>query len=174
MEDTELGHIMSISLPDPKTSPELFEGLLTRRVMAYLFDIVIISVITIAFMLATFVVGILTLGLAWLTLPIVAPLAVLIYYVATLGSPTRATIGMRMFDIVLTPTSGPPMEGWKALIHPFVFWLTIWIFWPLLLVGLFTQRRQLVHDLITKTLMVRRSPMEKHWNNSGKFNGFTA
>lgn len=163
---------MSISLPDPKTSPELFEGLLTRRIMAYLVDIVIISIISLAFLLATFIVGVLTLGLAWLTLPVIVPLAVLLYYVFTLGSPTRATIGMRIFDIVLTPTSGPPLEGWKVLIHPVVFWLTIWIFWPLLFVGLFTQRRQLLHDMITGTLMVRRSPMERHWGNFNKFDGF--
>lgn len=165
---------MSIELPDPKTSPELFEGILTRRVMAYLVDIVVISIISTAFIVATAIVGLLTLGLAWVTLPIVIPAAVLLYYVVTLGSPSRATIGMRFFDIVLTPTSGPPLEGWKVLIHPFVFWLTIWLFWPVLFIGLFSQRRQLVHDMVTGSLMVRRSPMERHWGNYREFDGFAA
>lgn len=154
---------MTTELPDPSTAPELFEGVLTRRVMAYFVDLVLISCLIVVLLLATFIAGVLTLGLAWLTLPVVAPIAVFLYYAATLGSSRRATIGMQMTDIVLTPTQGPPLDGWKVLIHPFVFWISIWIFWPLLFVGLVTQRRQLVHDLITGTLMVRRSPMEQHW-----------
>jgi len=165
---------MSMDLPDPRTSPELFDGVLTRRVMAYLVDLVIISAVSLALFLLTIVAGFLTLGLAWLSLPLIAPVAVFLYYVVTLGSARRATVGMQVFDLVLTPVSGPPLEGWKALIHPFVFWVTIWLFWPLLLVGLFSQRRQLIHDMITGTLMLRRSPMERHWASQGGFEGFSA
>lgn len=154
---------MTTELPDPSTAPELFEGVLTRRVMAYFVDLVLISCLIVVLLLATFIAGVLTLGLAWLTLPVVAPIAVFLYYAVTLGSARRATIGMQMTDIVLTPTQGLPLDGWKVLIHPFVFWISIWISWPFLFVGLVTQRRQLVHDLITGTLMVRRSPMEQHW-----------
>jgi uncharacterized RDD family membrane protein YckC len=110
------------------------------------------------------IAGIFTLGLLWILMPLFLFFAVLFYYAATLGSPARATVGMRLFDLVLTPTRNAPLDGWKVLIHPFVFWLTIWIFWPLLFVALFTSRRQLLHDLIAGTLMVRRSPMERHWS----------
>lgn len=165
---------MSVNLPDPKTSPELFDGVLTRRVMAYLIDLVVISAISLLFLMLTIVAGFLTLGLAWISLPFIVPVAVFLYYVVTLGSSRRATYGMQFCDLVLTPVSGPPLEGWKALLHPFVFWVTIWIFWPLLLVGLFTQRRQLIHDMITGTLMLRRSPMERHWASRGGFQGFGA
>ena len=157
---------MANELPDPHTAPELFDNLLARRVMAYIVDIMIISVIVGAALLGTLIVGFVTLGLGWLSLPIILPLSVLAYYAVTLGSHERATIGMRMFDLVLTPTKGAPLDGWKVLVHPFVFWLTIWIFWPLLFIGLFTARRQLIHDMITSTMMVRRSPMERHWANS--------
>jgi uncharacterized RDD family membrane protein YckC len=157
---------MAHDLPDPDTAPELFDNILTRRVLAYFVDVVIISFLGGMVLLTTLLVGLLTLGLGWLTLPIVLPLTVLAYYAVTLGSPSRATIGMRIFDIILTPTQGTPLDGWKVLIHPFVFWLTIWIFWPLLFIGLFTARRQLVHDLLTSTMMVRRSPMERHWSNA--------
>ena len=164
---------MSTVLPDPSTEPELFDGVLSRRVMAYIVDIVIIFAMAMVFVIAAVIMGFLTLGLAWITIPVIGPIAVFIYYAATLGSPQRATIGMRTFDIVLTPTSGPPLDGWKALLHPFVFWVTIWIFWPLLFLGLFTRRRQLLHDLITSTLMVRRSPMEAHWARHGGFDAGT-
>jgi uncharacterized RDD family membrane protein YckC len=162
---------MMTQLPNPQDNPELFEGILLRRMLAYIVDCVIICVFTVAVALVTVVVGVLTLGVALIALPFCFPIAVLLYYAATLGSERRSTIGMQFFDIVLTPTSGPPLDGWKVLIHPIVFWVTIWVFWPLLFIGLFTQRRQLLHDMITGTLMLRRSPMERHWS---AFNGFTA
>jgi uncharacterized RDD family membrane protein YckC len=47
-----------------------------------------------------------------------------------------------------------------------VFWVTVWISLPIsLLVALLTPRRQMIHDLIVGTLMVRRSPMERHWRS---------
>ncbi len=47
-----------------------------------------------------------------------------------------------------------------------LFWITVWVAWPVsLLVALFTPRRQMVHDLVTGTLMLRRSPMERHWRS---------
>ncbi len=165
---------MKTTLPDPASAPDLFDGILTRRVLAYLVDVVIIGALALVFMLANIVAGFLTLGLAWLTLPIIVPVAVFLYYVITLGSARRATVGMQVFDIVLTPVNGPPLDGLKALIHPFVFWVTIWIFWPLLFIGLFTQRRQLLHDMITGTLMVRHSPMDRHWKNFGDIDGAAA
>lgn len=156
-------------LPNPQDHPALFEGVLTRRVFAYFIDCIIILLLTSGLFLVTLLFGIVTLGLALITLPLIFPGAVLIYYAVTLGSSNRSTIGMRMMDVVVTPTRNPPLDGWKALLHPFVFWVTIWIFWPLLFVGLFTQRRQLLHDIITRTLVVRRSPMQQHWSNVGDY-----
>lgn len=158
---------MSQHLPDPATAPELFDGLLTRRALAWALDSAIIVGIVVAVMFVGFVVGVLTLGVGWLTLPIVVPLSILAYYTATLGSTARSTIGMRVFDLVLTPTRGMPLDGWKILVHPLIFWITVWISWPFsLLFALFTPRRQMIHDLITGTLMVRRSPMERFWRAS--------
>lgn len=162
---------MSDNLPNPDNAPELFEGVLTRRVLAYLVDFVFVAIIAFAALLISVVVGVVTFGLGFITLPFVLPIAVLLYYAATLGSPRRATIGMRVFDVVLTPTHGPPLDGWKVLIHPVIFWLTIWVFWPLLLIGLFTARRQLLHDMLTRTLMVRRSPMQRRWAEGRDFAG---
>ena len=114
------------------------------------------------------VLGFLTLGLGWLALPIIIPLAILGYYVVTLGSPARATVGMRVMDLVLTPTRGAPLDGWKILVHPLVFWITVWIAWPIsLIVALLTPRREMVQDLISGTLMLRRSPMAAHWRRHG-------
>ena len=153
-------------LPDPVSNPELFDGLLVRRTVAYLIDLVILGLIAFAVALAGLVLGIFTVGLGWLAIPVLLVLATLGYYAATLGSPARATVGMQLMDIVLTPARGAPLDGWAILIHPIIFWVTIWISWPFtVLFVLFTPRRQLLHDLITGTLMVRRSPMTRHWRD---------
>jgi uncharacterized RDD family membrane protein YckC len=154
------------ALPDPATAPELFDGVLTRRVFAFIIDLMILGVIVVAFSLVGLVAGFLTFGLAWGALVLVIPASIVLYYAATLGSPKRATIGMQMMDIVLTPTRGQPLDGWMAVIHAAIFWVTVWISWPLsLLIALFTPRRQMLHDLIVGGLMVRRSPMVRHWQS---------
>ena len=154
-------------LPDPENAPELFEGLLTRRVFAYLIDLVLIGAMILVFGVIGLIGGFLTFGLAWLALPVLVPASIVLYYAATLGSPKRATVGMQAMDIVLTPTRGQPLDGWMAIIHAAVFWVSVWISWPLsLLFALFTPRRQMIHDLIVGTLMVRRSPMTRHWQSA--------
>lgn len=152
------------ALPDPATAPELFDGVLSRRVFAFIVDLVILGAMVLAFSLVGLIAGFLTFGLAWAALVMVIPASIVVYYAATLGSPKRATIGMQMMDIVLTPTRGQPLDGWMAVIHAAIFWVTVWISWPLsLLIALFTPRRQMLHDLLVGGLMVRRSPMVRHW-----------
>lgn len=154
-------------LPDPATAPELFDGILTRRVMAYFIDLALIGGITLGLSLVAIVMGIFTLGLSLLSLAFVVPAAVVIYYGLTLGSPRRATVGMQVMDLVLTPTRGQPLDGWMAIFHAFLFWATFWISWPVtILFALFTPRRQMLHDLIMGTLMLRRSPMMHHWRRA--------
>jgi uncharacterized RDD family membrane protein YckC len=149
------------TLPDPATAPELFEGLLTRRVVAFFIDLFVMGLMIVAFAFVGLIAGFLTF---WVALVLVVPATIVLYYGGTLGSPKRATLGMQAMDIVLTPTRNQPLDGWMAIIHAAVFWLTTWISWPLsLLFALFTPRRQMIHDLITGTLMVRRSPMVRHW-----------
>lgn len=155
------------ALPDPETAPELFEGVLTRRVFAFGIDLVVMGIMILIFAFVGLIAGFLTFGLAWLALFLVVPATIVLYYGATLGSTKRATLGMQAMDIVLTPTRGQPLDGWMAIIHAAVFWLTTWISWPIsLLFALFTPRRQMIHDLVVGTLMVRRSPMVKHWRQA--------
>jgi uncharacterized RDD family membrane protein YckC len=155
------------ALPDPATFPELFDGVLLRRAVACVIDIALIVALTSMLFIVGLVFSLVTFGLGIVALPFIIPAAIIVYYSVTLGSRMRATIGMWMLDIVLTPTRGRPLDGLKILIHPICFWITCWIAWPIsLLIALFTPRREMVHDLITGTLMVRRSPMERHWRRA--------
>jgi len=153
-------------LPDPQSFPELFDSLLKRRMFAYVIDLLILAFIVSAVMILGLVAGIVTLGLALPALVFAVPISIVGYYALTLGSQKRATVGMGMMDIVLTPTRGQPLDGWRAFAHPLVFWITCWVLAPFsLMVALFMPRRQMLHDLIVGVLMVRRSPMDRHWSN---------
>ncbi|WP_196259037.1 RDD family protein [Pelagibacterium limicola] len=158
------GRILRDDLPNPATSPELFDSILSRRVFAFIIDCIVMMILIAAVSIAAAVLGILTLGLAWLAFPLIVPVVFVAYYAVTLGSPSRATLGMRAMDIVLTPTRDVPLDGWMAMLHVVAFWATCSILTPFILaVGLITNRRQLLHDILLGVLMVRRSPMVRHW-----------
>jgi uncharacterized RDD family membrane protein YckC len=153
-------------LPDPASAPELFEGVLTRRVVAWMIDVGLLAGISVFIFLIGVIVGLFTFGVGALTALVIIPIVILGYYAVTLGSPMRATIGMATMDIVLTPARGRPLDGLAILIHPIIFWITCWIAWPVsLVVALLTPRREMVQDLITGTLMIRKSPMLRHWQS---------
>lgn len=166
------GRIMRDDLPSPADSPELFDGILTRRVFAFFIDCIIMGILVMAVMLVAAILGIVTFGLTWLAIPIVVPITFIAYYAVTLGSSSRATLGMRATDIVLTPTRGTTLDGWMAMIHVVLFWISTSILTPfVVLIGLFTNRRQLLHDMVAGTLMVRRSPMVRHWDQYARNGG---
>ena len=84
---------------DPATNPELFEGVVARRVVAFLIDFLILSIPVVFVSMFIFVVGIVTFGLGFLFYGLLWPAMViwaLAYYGLTLGSPASATIGMRV------------------------------------------------------------------------------
>lgn len=167
-----LGRILRDDLPNPVDSPELFEGILTRRVFAFIIDCVIMGFLVALIFLVAGVLGFLTFGLAWLSIPLIVPVTFIAYYAATLGSSSRATLGMRAMDIVLTPTRDTRLDGWLAMVHVVLFWISASILTPfIVLIGLFTPRRQLLHDMVAGVLMVRRSPMVRHWTSHSRATG---
>src|SRR5712671_746057 len=67
---------------DPLTQPELFRGVLTRRVFAFLIDLVVLSIPVILACMFVAVFGLLTLGLGWvlfwLSVSMLTPLVLLL------------------------------------------------------------------------------------------------
>lgn len=159
-----LGIVLRDDLPNPNEAPELFDSVLTRRVFAFIIDCVIMGILLTAATIVAGIAGFFTFFLAWLLLPVVLGVVFVGYYAFTLGSPSRATLGMRAMDVVMTPTRNVRLDGWLAILHVILFWITCTMLTPfILLFGLFTPRRQLLHDMIAGTLVVRRSPMIRHW-----------
>ena len=141
---------------DPAVHPELYDGVRTRRVFAFLTDFAVILALMVAAYVVIAIVGFFTLGLFWLLLPAVWPVVAILYSVLTLGGPYSATPGMRFMGIEIRNLRGERIDYAIALFHALGFWFSVAILTPLiLLVALFTQRKQLLHDLILGTVAVR-------------------
>jgi uncharacterized RDD family membrane protein YckC len=147
---------------DPRANPELFEGVLARRCIAFIIDLVIIAtpvILVVIFMLAATIA---TLGLAAvlfaLLSPLFGPLIVLwaiAYYGLTFGGPASATIGMRVMEIEMRTWYGAPCYFVLGAVHAVVFWLTVSFLTPLiLLVAFFNERRRLLHDMLVGTTVI--------------------
>ena len=146
---------------DPWLQPELFRGVLTRRVFAFLIDIVVLAIPVILVCLFIVVFGVVTLGLGWALFWLVSPASViwaLIYYGASLGGPHSATLGMRVMDLELRTWYGAPSYFVLGAMHAVLFWISVSVLSPLvLLVGLFNGRRRLLHDIVLGTVVINSS-----------------
>jgi uncharacterized RDD family membrane protein YckC len=141
---------------DPVVHPERYDGVRTRRIFAFLIDAALILFLMVVAYVVIAVVGIFTFGLLWLLFPAVWPVVAILYSVLTLGGPYSATPGMRFVGIEMRTIGGARMDYGLALLHAVLFWVSIAILTPfVLLVALFTDRKQLLHDLIIGTAAVR-------------------
>ncbi len=143
---------------DPATNPELFDGVLARRVIAFIIDFIIIAAPVVLAAMFIFAFGIVTLGLGfalyWL-LPPATVIWAIVYFGVTLGSPASATIGMRVVDLEMRTWYGAPAYFVLGAVHAIVFWFTISALTPfILLVCFFNERRRLLHDILLGTVVI--------------------
>ena len=146
---------------DPYVSPELFEGVLARRVVAFVIDFVLIALPVLLAAMFIFAIGIVTLGLGfalyWL-LPPATVLWALVYFGITLGAPASATIGMRIMDLEMRTWYGAPAYFVLGAVHAIGFWFTVSFFTPfVLLVAFFNERRRLLHDILLGTVVINNA-----------------
>ena len=146
---------------DPIAQPELFEGVLARRVVAFLIDVVVITVPLLFLAVFIFMFGLVTLGLGWFLFLFYGPIAViwaLVYYGLTFGSPASATVGMRMVDLEMRTWYGAPCYFVLGAVHAIAFWLAVSFLTPfILLVALFNDRRRLLHDMLVGTIVINNA-----------------
>jgi uncharacterized RDD family membrane protein YckC len=146
---------------DPDTHPDLFEGILSRRIVAFFIDAVLIVLLMIPAALVVFVLGVITLTLAWWILyPPLFAIVAIGYVALTLGGPASATVGMRAAGVEMRTWSGQKLFPLLAIMHALIFWFSVGLLTPLILVvGLFTYRRQLLHDLLLGVVAVNSGPL---------------
>ena len=146
---------------DPAAQPELFEGVLPRRVVAFAIDFVIIAAPIVLAAMVIFAFGVVTLGLGWALYWLLPPASVLwaiAYFGITLASPESATIGMRVMDLEMRTWYGAPAYFVLGAVHAILFWFSISALSPLiLLVCFFNQRRRLLHDILLGTVVINNA-----------------
>ncbi len=136
--------------------PLLYDGVLLRRALAYLLDLMLLAILAVAAWVSLGIVGILSLGLL---LPLQAaalsflPLA---YHTLFIGA-AGATPGMRLLGLEVRSFDGGPPDYLQAFVMTVVFYVSVSATaWLVLLVALFNERRRTLHDFLSGTLVVRR------------------
>ena len=146
------GDIITSRLDDMR----VYEGVRTRRVVAFMIDYFIIALLLIPFAILVFLFGIVTLGLGWMLFSVLVPAVALAYVWNTMGGPAQATVGMSMMNIRLERLDGGRVDGMLAIVHSVLFWAGNVVLTPLILLAtLFLDRKRTVHDLLLGTVVAR-------------------
>ena len=152
---------------DPVRHREYFEGVLTRRVIAFAIDITIILVLTMAVYLLLFFAGIFTFGLTWLLFGIAFPAVALAYSAYTLSRPQSATIGMRSTDLQMRTWYGAPIYALLAAFHAVLFYFSVTILTPFVLaIALFNGRKRCLHDFLAGTVVINTEARARTYKQS--------
>ena len=146
------GEIITSRLDDARA----YDGVRTRRVLAFCIDYLIVGLLLIPFAILVFLLGILTLGLGWMLFGILVPAVALAYIWNTLGGPKQATTGMQIMGIRLDRLDGKPVDGMLAVVHSVLFWAGNVVLTPLILLAtLFLDCKRTLHDLLLGTVVTR-------------------
>lgn len=136
--------------PDPLNRPDLFDGIVMRRVLAYLVDVAILIGVT-GFM---WLLVLLTFGLLAPIAGILTPLIPLTYHSLLIGGRDSATIGMRVMGIQVRRLDGGHPDYPQAALQTLLFYATMALTGFLLIFGLFNDRGRCLHDWLSGTVTV--------------------
>jgi uncharacterized RDD family membrane protein YckC len=142
----------------PTFNDRAFEGVLSRRIFAFLIDYVVMAIVIAVLGAVIGVLGILTFGLAWLLYAVLVPIVVVPYVALSLGGRDQATPGMKAMDLKIVKDDGGQIDWLIATVHLILFWVFNTILTPfILLLALFTSRKRALHDILLNTSMQRAS-----------------
>jgi uncharacterized RDD family membrane protein YckC len=127
-------------------------GVRTRRIAALFFDLILISILSILFWIALFV---LTFGLSLLILPPLFPAVAFFYNGLTVSGYRMATPGMAAMDLEMRLIEGTRVPFLNAAVHAVLFYVST-MFPPVFLVSLLSPRKRCLHDMIAGVIITRR------------------
>lgn len=141
---------------NPVTEPRLFNGVIGKRFIAFIIDAAIIFFLTVLAYIAVAVLGIVTLGLAWLLFGLVFPAVGLGYNAVTIGGPNSATVGQRIMGLEVRMWYGGKVSPLIAAFHALLFWVSLVVFCPILLWAFFDPRKRCLHDILAGVVVINR------------------
>lgn len=141
---------------DSFQKPDIYDGLLSRRIFAYLIDIFLIFWIVIAAKIGVAIFSVLSFFILTPLLVTLLAFIPLAYHTLTISGPQSATPGMRLMGLsVYDYTSGQRPTALQALITTILFYTTtagtggIILFWPL-----FHAQRRTIHDILANIIIL--------------------
>ncbi|MFO1101579.1 MAG: RDD family protein [Methylocystis sp.] len=137
----------------PYIPPQALDGVRSRRIMAVMLDLILVTGMSAALFVALFI---LSAGLSAFILPPLFPIVAFFYNGLTVSGPRMATPGMAFMDLEMRTMEGDPVPFLQAAVHAVLFYVT-WLFPPLLLVSLFTSDKRCLHDMLADVIILRRS-----------------
>jgi uncharacterized RDD family membrane protein YckC len=141
---------------DPVAQRKLFDGVLGKRFMAFLVDAVIVLLLLAVAAIVVLILGVITLSLGWFLFPLVFPVIGLGYNAVTIGGPNSATVGQRLMGLEVRMWFGGKVTPIVAAFHALLFWLSLTIFFPILLWPLFDSRKRCLHDILAGVVVINR------------------
>jgi len=141
--------------PQPNHDWLLTRGVLTRRFLALLVDVVLMTILGWALAIFIVILGVFTLGLGWLAFHII-PWLPLFYYTLLVGS-EGATPGQRAFGIAVRQDIdlSPPTMA-QALVWTLLLWVSFVLACVPFLLALAGPRHRAAHDLLSGLVIIRQ------------------
>jgi uncharacterized RDD family membrane protein YckC len=129
-------------------------GVRRRRIFALLLDLIFVTLLSFAIFL---VLGVVTFGIAWLLLPPLFPIVAFFYNGLTISGWRMATPGMRAMDLEMRMTDGSRVPFIHASVQALLFYLSLYLFAPILLFSLFSSDKRCLHDILAGVIVLRRA-----------------
>lgn len=141
--------------PTALAAPEFFDGIVLKRVVAYLIDFCLLCVVVGIMWVAAIIIGFVTLGLGFGVIAGLIAVTPFAYHAFTIGALGGATLGMRMMGIQVRTLDGRVASLVPAVIMTALFMLSL-SFPVVLVVALFHDQRRTLHDIIAQVVVVNK------------------
>lgn len=146
--------------PDPLDHPEYYEGIIFRRIVGHLIDLIFIVLLIGGLAAGFLVLGLISFGLFWIPLLFLGPAVTLSYDTLQVGGPRSATLGMRAMGLEVRSWTGARPIPSQAFLRALLFWGMAYmtaalLMWLVLGFALFNKRRRCLHDYFSGTVVVR-------------------
>lgn len=142
-------------LPDPDTQSEFYDGVTSRRLVAWVIDVLITLAIGVPIAI---VFGLVTLGIGFAAFPLVIAGTSIVYRTTTIAH-ASATWGMRAMGIELRRHDGGRLDPLFAFLHSagYVFCITVFPLQIVSCIMILTLRYgQSLQDIFLRTAMINR------------------
>lgn len=149
--------------PGATGSYDLWQGVRTRRILAFCFDLALIGGAAVAMpLLMALLLGplgpaasILGFGFSWLLIPPLMPFIAFFYNGVSVSGERMGTFGMRAMGLEIRRVDGGRVSFLTAGVHALLLYLS-WTFPVVFLISLALDDKACLHDLLAQVRVMRR------------------